>query len=404
MMRLRTRTTLLLLGLFLVLAAALVLWPVPGTVDIRTTDAPVQDWAKLDISEDAYYVGEPSSVEEVQRTVRYAVEAGLPLRIRGRGHSTNASSLPRADELLLVTQNLTHFRALDADTLVVGSGKTLFGVRQWLANYGYGLPVYNMGEVGPSIGGYISAGGIGLGSAEHGGFWENVRWLGLVDGQGRYRRVERDDPLFPWLFGSMGQLGVIVEAAMRIVPIQGAPQQSLPRSGRIPSWGDARPGLYERYQETYRSFRMYSVALFVPEGAEAHAQADLHAFFEPYETVFQLRRTLVLPIRFQSFQPPLLFPRNEAFTAVGIEFVPREAAHAEMAFAVEDAFADFVEERGYRRYIQMELARDPRAIADYFGPATWEAFYEVKQQLDPHGLFGQGLFETTRRGDQPSAK
>ena len=362
-------------------------------VAIEAVDERVMDWSKLDAGAESYYRFEPGSTPEVQATIRHAVETGRAVRVRGRGHSTNTSSLPRPDELLIITRKLNHYRTLDSRTVVFGAGKTLYGIRLWLGQHGYGLPVYNMGEVGPSLGGYISAGGIGVGSREHGGFWENVEWVGLVDGQGRYHRIGRDDERFPWLFGSMGQLGVIVEAALRIVPVQGRPQRSLPREGHVPAWGEKQPAQWEQYLQTFDSYHLYSVAVFVPDSMVRRVTAELHDFFRPYESVFWLRRTLTLPIRFRDLNPPLLYPEQESFTAVGIEFVPRETAHAEMALTVDEAFGEFVRERGYRRYIQMELTRDPVALAQYFGSEVWDAFYGMKQEHDPHGLFGQGLFQ-----------
>lgn len=74
------------------------------------------------------------------------------------------------------------------------------------------------GASAPSIGGFIAAGGIGEGGLLHGGFWETVSSVVLVAPAGGARHVDRRDPLFPWLFGSLGALGVVFEAVIDLVP------------------------------------------------------------------------------------------------------------------------------------------------------------------------------------------
>ena len=54
-------------------------------------------------------------------------------------------------------------------TLTVGSGITMFGLEQWLNEYGYSLMNRNDGGYGPTLGGYISAGGISNQSGTYGG-------------------------------------------------------------------------------------------------------------------------------------------------------------------------------------------------------------------------------------------
>src|SRR3546814_14173787 len=51
----------------------------------------------------------------------------------------------------------------------------------------------------------------------HGGFWEHVLSVTLIDGNGRIREIVETDENFPWLFGSFGQLGVLFEAKLRLL-------------------------------------------------------------------------------------------------------------------------------------------------------------------------------------------
>src|SRR3546814_8468035 len=57
----------------------------------------------------------------------------------------------------------------------------------------------------------------------HGGFWEHVLSVTLIDGNGRIREIVETDENFPWLFGSFGQLGVLFEAKLRLLVDADAP-------------------------------------------------------------------------------------------------------------------------------------------------------------------------------------
>ncbi len=162
--------------------------------------------------------------------VQLAGEHGIPLRTRGRGHALNGSSLPQKSELTVNTRNLTKASLQPDGTVAVGGGAVLWMVDEWLRTAGLSLPVVNDGYAGPSVGGFVAAGGFGPGSATAGGFWNNVSELTIVGGQGQIQRLGRDAPLFPWLFGAMGQLGIIVEAKLDTVaratalPVAGSEQ------------------------------------------------------------------------------------------------------------------------------------------------------------------------------------
>lgn len=392
-MQISTRSSLLVAGAVLGAAAlAVALLVARSRPAFESATQPLIDWGKVAASTASqYYQAAPDSVDAAAAAVRRAAEDDLPIRVRGRGHSANGSSLPRGGELLLFTENLNHFEVLAPGVVRVGAGVTVFGIRSWLGGFGYTLPVFNTGTVGPSLGGYISAGGIGLGSAHHGGLWENVRWIGLIDGQGTYRRIDRGDPLFRWLFGSMGQLGLIVEAAIDIVPLPDTRPRALPPNGRVPEWWEGNEAARDGYARHYRRQRMYSVAVFAPVGSEDAVERELGALLAPFAAQFHINAPLRLPIRFRSFNPPLIFPAQASFTAVGYELFPREGTETRAVLAVEERFAAFVAERGYRRYLQMELAHDPARIAAYFGEAIWSGFAAAKAELDPHGRFGAGL-------------
>src|SRR5207247_426446 len=116
----------------------------------------------------------PTSIDEVCEIVRLAYRYNIPLRIRGRGHTLNGSSLPCENELTIQTSNLCEIQFTEGGTVTIGAGLVLWTLRSYLNTYKYTLPVVNDGYPGPSVGGYISAGGFGIGSMFYGCFCGNV--------------------------------------------------------------------------------------------------------------------------------------------------------------------------------------------------------------------------------------
>ena len=152
-------------------------------------------------------------------------------------------------------------------TITVGSGAVLWDVRDFVAGYGYRLPVYNGGWAGPSVGGFVCAGGMGLRvppeeragydvpspgaapdpapvsiSERHGGFWAHVARITFIDGCGRVHEVAAGDADFRWLFASMGQLGLILEVTLCLLPEPGAAGGLPTGGGRIPVSNPVDPG------------------------------------------------------------------------------------------------------------------------------------------------------------------
>jgi FAD/FMN-containing dehydrogenase len=180
-------------------------------------ECPLFDFSRLRTGAQVFCGVTPTSAREVSSIVQLAGEHAVPLRTRGNGHALNGSSLPRHAELVVHTRGLTEALYHPDGSVSVGAGAVLWSVDAWLRTKGCSLPVLNDGYAGPSVGGYVAAGGFGPGSAIAGGFWDNVAEITMVDGEGRVQRIRREAPLFPWLFGSMGQLGIIVRAKLDIV-------------------------------------------------------------------------------------------------------------------------------------------------------------------------------------------
>ena len=87
-------------------------------------------------------------------------------------------------------------------------------LRIFLDTQGFKLPIYPggcQGNTSPTVGGFISGGGISFNNSyKYGGFWENVLEITIINGYGEKKIYNHNDEIFPWLFANYGQLGVIV--------------------------------------------------------------------------------------------------------------------------------------------------------------------------------------------------
>ena len=332
---------------------------------------------------------EPRSTEALCRIVRTAHERGVPLRVRAQGHSLNGSSLPKSGELLLSTANLRSVRFSSPDSVTAGGGVVLWVLQHILRSFGFDLPVLNDGYPGPSVGGYLAAGGFGPSSHEHGGFWDNVVSVTLVEGTGELRRVACDDPLFPWLFGAMGQLGIVADATLRIIPA--AATASYPAGQMLRAPRLVRPPIPAQFA-TSENERLFWFTLFVPEGELDEALDALSAlerrhgkalrYAERYRYAIAQRRTA-----------PLVYPEARPITATGAWGWLSDPSREGVARLL-DFDADFMALAGahasWRRYVQSELAGGPAIYERCFGAERYAELGRLKARLDPAQLLNRG--------------
>src|SRR5207253_8172192 len=99
-------------------------------------------------------------------------------------------------------------------------------------------------------------------------------------------------------------------------------------------------------------------------------------------------------VRFRRFNPPLLYPTQESFVAVGVWGVTateHDDLNVDGLRALDRDLATLVAaEPAFRRYIQSELTFERFDFAAYFGPSVFEAFREMKLACDPQMLLGRG--------------
>lgn len=165
----------------------------------------------------------PESIEAVQS----AICAHERLVVRGGG-TKPALSAAEANQTILATHRLTGIVEYAPGEFVftARAGTCLQEIADALAEHGQYLPFDPpLATAGATLGGTIAAGLSGSGRQRYGGVRDFLIGVRFVDGQGRLVRgggkVVKNAAGFDLpklLVGSMGRLGVIVEASFKVFP------------------------------------------------------------------------------------------------------------------------------------------------------------------------------------------
>lgn len=163
-------------------------------------------------------VERPDSVGAVQRLVRAAAGAGLPIKAVGAGHSFTGIAV--APGVLLELDALSGVVRVDRERhrVTLRAGTRLHDVPRLLEPFGLAMP--NLGDIDrQSVAGAISTGTHGTGLA-FGGIATQVVGVTMVtaDGELLTSDAEQEPGLLPALALGLGALGILVEVTLQCVP------------------------------------------------------------------------------------------------------------------------------------------------------------------------------------------
>ena len=393
---------------------------------------PLSDYGKLHLSSADYTGLRPDSVAAAVREWRAALARGGALRVRGSGHGLSGASLPRAGETLVRTRGLDHFRVEAPGMLTVGSGAILWDIRDFVAARGWRMPVFNGGWAGPSLGGFVSAGGLGLRvpptereelaatdavvgsesvklvsvSEKHGGLWAHVTRVQMIDGRGEVHAFLPEDPDFPWIFASMGQFGLVLEVTLRLLPRMGvADELPIGGAGRIPVSNPVDPNETDSPPPAGGMDWLYWFTALVPVAEEDVAWEVIGEWSGAHRELLCPTGGWVGPlqdgapigfrylVRRKAPTPPLLYPRDEDFLTMGVMAVCGRVGTSGAERALVRAERDFVTQvtgRGWSLYCQAENLTRSLDFRTYWGPERWARFCEFKDRFDPEGRINRG--------------
>ncbi len=161
-------------------------------------------------------IARPVDTHDVVAAVRFARAAGLPISVRGGGHSVAGHSVGEAS--VMVDLRLLRDVVVDAEaqTATVGGGSCWSDVDARTNGFGLAVPGGTYGDTG--VGGLALTGGIGHLTGLHGMTLDNVLSFEVVTVEGEVVRasIEDEPDLFWALRGGGGNFGVVSEFTFRL--------------------------------------------------------------------------------------------------------------------------------------------------------------------------------------------
>src|SRR5262245_42591496 len=193
--------------------------PLDGTLyrDEATRTEYGQDFGQI-VFEQPLAVLKPGSARDISRIIQFARRNRIRIVGRGKSHTAYGQSQAKAG-LTIDTTAPTTISAIGRDRIVVDAGIRWHDLLKATLEQGLMPPVLP-DYIGQTVGGTLSVGGIGGMTYRHGAQVDHVLELSVVTGDGQQgqcsTRHNRD--LFEAALAGQGQVAVITQAALRLVP------------------------------------------------------------------------------------------------------------------------------------------------------------------------------------------
>jgi len=175
-------------------------------------------------------VVQPTSVAALSALVRHASSEGLAVVPRGSGSSPFGGSVPVTGGIVVDMSRMDRILEIDTEnrTATVEAGARWADIDHELSSVGLQVPTCPSSKFS-TVGGWIATGGLGINSFSRGHLKANVLAVEVVSSDGVARRYSQADPEFGRVFGSEGQVGVVVSATIALseVPEAGRPHLML---------------------------------------------------------------------------------------------------------------------------------------------------------------------------------
>ena len=169
----------------------------------------------------------PRSTEEVARVLKFCRDAGVNVVPRGAGTSLSGGAIPQEDAIVLGLSKMSHILEVNlADRYArVEAGVTNLAISEAVGPEGFFYAPDPSSQLACTIGGNIGMNSGGAHCLKYGVTTNNILGVRLVTLDGDILDIggaALDAPGFDWLglvCGSEGQLGVMTEATVRLLPL-----------------------------------------------------------------------------------------------------------------------------------------------------------------------------------------
>lgn len=151
----------------------------------------------------------PQNEADIKAVLKIANERGVPVSVRGAGHSCFGQTLSRGG-IVLTRPSEKPAMKFEHGTITVDAHSSWLDLEKYLNQLGYTSPVLT-DYLGLSIGGTLSVGGYGLRSFKYSGQIDNVDEFDLIltNGEKKTCSKEQNRQLFDYGLAGLGQLGLI---------------------------------------------------------------------------------------------------------------------------------------------------------------------------------------------------
>jgi cytokinin dehydrogenase len=248
--------------------------PVPLATSLDALTAAADDFGHL-VHRMPVAVARPSTASEVADLVRYANKAGLAVCARGAGHAVAGQS--QCDGIVCDVSLLNHVFEVSDTSVTVGAGARWSAVLAATLASGLTPPVLT-DYLELTVGGTLSAGGIGGASFVHGPQVDHVLELDVVTPSGELvtcSPLSRSE-VFYGALATQGEGGIITRA---VIPLMPAPERVRLYTVTLPSV-QSMTGWQQRAAESGQ-FGYLAGRIARDEASEWTYVAEAAAFADP---------------------------------------------------------------------------------------------------------------------------